>query len=317
MAKRKRDYYAVLGVNRDATESDVKRAYRELARQFHPDVNAQGGERFREITEAYAVLSDRDQRQRYDRWGHVGDDASGGFGAVMDGVSDLINDVFRRRKVTKKGRDVRYTLEVTFEEAAFGASKPITLPATGALRERQLVIVIPPGLKDGAVRTLSAEGEPGPAGQLPGDLVVTIRVAEHTAFTREGLDVRSSTTVSFAQAALGAVIEIETIDGPVKMRIPEGTQPGRVFRIRSRGVPQPGAKGARAPSKEELASGAPRGDHLVTVQVEVPTELTGHQRELIETLAASLGEAPDPLRAPSTGPVRRGLLDRVRSLLDD
>src|SRR5690242_9659825 len=128
MAKRKRDYYEVLGVDRNATEADIKRAFRELARKHHPDVNPQdGGESFREINEAYAVLCDREQRARYDRWGHP-DDGGSGFGAVVDAAQEMINEVLRRRRGKQKGRDLRYTLEVTFEEAAFGASKTIQVP---------------------------------------------------------------------------------------------------------------------------------------------------------------------------------------------
>ncbi len=300
MARKKRDYYTVLGVSRDASDGDLKRAFRELARQHHPDVNPTGGERFREINEAYAVLSDREQRTRYDRWGHP-DDSNTGFGAVVDAAQDVINDLFRRRRAKQKGRDVRYTLEVAFEEAAFGASKQITLPPSGALRERQITIVVPAGTKDGAIKTLGGEGEPSAAGAVPGDLHVTIRVAEHGVFARDNFDVRSTRGVTFAQAALGAVVDIDTLDGAVKMRVPAGTQPGRVFRIRGRGIPQ-------------SAGGAVRGDHLVAIDVEVPTELTAAQRTAVEQLAIALGEE---LGEGTVASPKKGLLDRVRSLLDE
>lgn len=295
MARKKRDYYVVLGVARDASEGDIKRAFRELARQHHPDVNNNNddGERFREINEAYAVLSDRENRARYDRWGHP-DDGGGGFQAVVDAAQDIINDVFRRRKQKAKGKDIRYTLEVTFEEAAFGISKTISLG------NRELTVVIPAGMKEGTVKTLKGEGEPGKGGGAAGDLHVQIRIAEHQTFRREGLDVHSELTISFAQAALGDVLEIQTIDGDVKMRIPPGTQPGGVFRIRGKGVPQASSKNA------------PRGDHLVHVQVEVPTELSPRQRELIEELARTTGH-----ESPAAPPGKRRLLDRVRSLLDE
>ena len=300
MAKRKRDYYTVLGVARDASEPDLKRAFRELARQHHPDVNpADGGERFREINEAYAVLSDKDARARYDRWGHA-DDSSSGFGAVVDAAQDMINDVLRRRRGKQRGGDVRYTLELTFEEAAFGASKTIEVPDATTARMRQVTVVIAPGATTGTEKILRGEGERGKGGAAAGDLRVIVRVAEHAGFRREGFDVRSEATVSFAQAALGAVLDVATLDGAVKMRIPEGTQPGRVFRIRGRGVPQAAGKQA------------PRGDHLVSVQVAVPTELTARQRELIEELARASGESRE-----SAMPERKRLLDRVRSLLDD
>ncbi|MDB4960969.1 MAG: chaperone DnaJ domain protein [Myxococcales bacterium] len=301
MARRKRDYYVVLGLSRDATETEIKRSFRELARKYHPDVNSSDeGEKFREINEAYAVLSNRESRQRYDRWGHA-DDGSSGLGAVVDAAQEIINDVFRRRRGKQKGKDIRYTLEVSFEEAAFGVSKTITLPAASVspTPARELTIVVPAGMKEGTVKTLRGEGEPGKGGAANGDLHVQIRVAEHATFRRDGLDVRSEHTITFSEAALGAVIDVPTLDGPVKMRIPEGTQPGGVFRIRGRGIPQASGKTA------------PRGDHLVHVQVAIPTELTARQRELIEELGRSTGQAQ--LAAPG----RKGLLDRMRSLLDE
>lgn len=296
MSRRKRDYYAVLGVGRDASDAEIKRAFRELARRHHPDVNPQTtGEEFREINEAYAVLSEPEARARYDRWGHADD--AGGLSAVVEAAQDLIADVFRRRRTKQRGRDVRYTLELTFEQAAFGCSRTIALPAPGGTRE--FTVVIAAGLVDGTVKTFRGEGDPGVGGAPPGDLVVSVRVAEHAVFRRDGHDVRSEHAISFPEAALGGVIEIVTLDGAVKMRIPEGTQPGQVFRIRGRGVPH-------APGKA-----APRGDHLVTVQVEVPTALTTRQRELIEELARSTGALPPAV------PPRRRLLERVLSLLDE
>jgi len=298
MARRKRDYYAVLGVARDASETELKRAFRELARKHHPDVSADNtnGEAFREINEAYAVLSDRDSRARYDRWGHQDD--AGGLSAVVEAAQEIINDVFRRRRGKTRGRDLRYTLELSFEQAAFGVSKTIEIPA-GEGRTREFTVVLAPGAPDGMVKTFKGEGEPGKGGAAAGDLHVSLRVAEHAVFRRDGLDVRSEQAISFAQAALGAVVEIATIDGPIKMRIPDGTQPGRVFRIRGKGLPQAAGKTS------------PRGDHLVQVQVEVPTELSARQRELIEELGQST-------IGPRAGlPQRKRLLDRVRSLLDE
>jgi len=298
MARRKRDYYQVLGVARDASDTELKRAFRELARKHHPDVSPDNnGEAFREVNEAYAILSDRDARARYDRWGHQDD--SSGLSAVVEAAQDVINDLFRRRRGKTRGRDLRYTLELTFEQAAFGVSKTIEIPTgTGDGRTREFTVVIAPGVPDGIVKTFKGEGEPGKGGAAAGDLHVSIRVAEHVVFRRDGLDVRSEQTISFSQAALGAVVEIATVDGAIKMRIPEGTQPGRVFRIRGKGVPQAAGKTA------------PRGDHLVQVQIEVPTELTPRQRELIEELGQTTVE-------PRGLPPRKRLLDRVRSLLDE
>ncbi|HEU4614173.1 MAG TPA: DnaJ C-terminal domain-containing protein, partial [Kofleriaceae bacterium] len=167
---------------------------------------------------------------------------------------------------------------------------------------RDFTVVVPAGTKDGTAKVFRGEGERGKGGAVPGDLHVIVRVAEHATFRRDGVDVHSDYTISFAQAALGAVIDLPTLDGPVKMRVPEGTQPGRVFRIRGRGIPQASGKNA------------PRGDHLVHVQVEIPTELTPRQRQLIEELARERKEGG---LLPSGEPAKKGLMDRVRSLLEE
>src|SRR5262245_31315961 len=188
MAKRKRDYYQVLGVDRNATDGDIKRAFRELARKHHPDVNPQdAGEAFREINEAYAVLSDKDARARYDRWGHAEDSGGSGFGAVVDAAQEMINDVLRRRRSKQRGRDLRYTLEVTFEEAAFGTSKTIQIPDGEG--KRDFTVVVPAGSAEGTVKKFANEGEKGKGGAGAGDLHVILRVAEHATFRREGSDV--------------------------------------------------------------------------------------------------------------------------------
>lgn len=295
MARRKRDYYEVLGVSRSASESEIKRAFRELARKHHPDVNpGDGGEVFREINEAYAVLSQTRSRAHYDRWGH-GD--ANPLGAVVDAAGEVISDILRRRRNKHRGRDLHYTLEVTFEEAAFGAAKSLSVPGrTGGAKT--IAFAVPAGSVSGATKVVKGAGEPGKLGAAAGDLIVMIRVAEHAAFRREGLDVHSEHTVGFSQAALGAILDLPTLDGAVRMRIPEGTQPGRVFRIRGRGIPHGTGKNS------------PRGDHFVRIQVEVPTALSTRQRELIEELARTSGDiagAPVP---------KRRLRDRVRSLLE-
>lgn len=298
MARRKRDYYAVLGVARDASDVEIKRAFRELARRHHPDVSPDdNGEAFREANEAYAVLSDPEARARYDRWGHP-DDTSG-LSAVVEAAQDILSDLFRGRRGRQRGRDLRYTLELTFEQAAFGCSRLIEIPSGEGGQLREFTVVVPAGTKDGTMRTFRGEGEPGKGGAATGDLHVHLRVAEHAVFRRDGLDVRSEHVIGFPQAALGAVLDIDTLDGPIKMRIPEGTQPGQVFRIRGRGIPQASGKTS------------PRGDHLVTIQIAVPTTLTARQRALIEELAQSAGG-----ELPGEVP-RKRLLDRVRSLLEE
>jgi molecular chaperone DnaJ len=309
MARKKRDYYAVLGVAKDCDDAELKRAFRELARKFHPDVNPEdpeSGLKFREINEAYAALSDPDERARYDRWGHrsTGSEPSG-FGAMAQAVEEVLGDVLRRRKSKQRGRDLRYTLEVGFEEAAFGCTKSIQVPdgpggePVPGKKAREFSVVIPAGTLEGAVRMMKGEGEPGRNGGGPGDLHVIVRVKPHPVLRREGHDVWSDVALTYPQAALGGVIDVPTLDGPIKMRVPESTQSGRVFRIRGRGVPRAAGKNAT------------RGDHLVKVSIAVPAQLTQRQREVIEELAKALGESERPAVA------KKGILDRMRSLLDE
>ncbi|MEZ4368656.1 MAG: J domain-containing protein [Kofleriaceae bacterium] len=311
---KRRDLYEVLGVARDVDDAELKRAYRELARRHHPDVNPddpKAAGRFRELNDAYAVLSDKAARSRYDRWGHDG--AAGaevsGFGAVAQAMEEVLGDVLRRRRSKQRGRDLRYTLEVEFVEAALGATRTIEVPsgpvdasgaATAGGAPRRFTVVIPPGTREGSVRMLRGEGEPGKGGAAPGDLHVIVRVKQHATLRREGNDVVSDCVVTFPQAALGAVVDVETLDGTIKMRIPEGSQPGRVLRLRGRGIPRAAGKGAV------------RGDHLVRLALRVPVDLTPAQRELVEALAEALGEPRPPGRRR-----KPRLLDRVRSLLDE
>jgi len=307
---RKRDYYEVLGVDRKADEIAIKKAFRELAMRYHPDKNpddAAAEDKFKEANEAYAVLSDPKARQRYDRYGFAGVDGTRGpqpqgFGAVVDAVEDIISDIRRRRRERKRGRDLRYTLELTFQEAALGCTKTIDVPdpraTNGGAKTREFTVKLPPGTKSGAVKRIRGEGESGAGGADPGDLNVIVRVREHPLFTREGADVWCEVPISFTQAALGATIEVPTIEGKVKMRIPEGTQSQRVFRMRGKGIPRTASKTG------------PRGDQLVRVVVETPVGLTSRQRELLEELAAISGESV-------AHPRKRGFMDQLRALFKD
>jgi len=302
-SQRKRDYYEVLGVDRKADESTLKRAYRELARKYHPDINpdaASAEDKFKEINEAYNVLSDPGTRSRYDRYGHAGvesSDITSGFGGVVDAASDLISDLLRRRRQRKRGRDLRYTLEVTFEEAALGAEKVIHVAdPRNEDRKKEFKVTIPAGTKEGSLKTLRGEGERGNAGAAAGDLVVIMRIKEHGVFRREGYDVWCDVPISFSQAALGGVVEVPTLDGAVKMRIPPGTQSGRVFRIRDRGVPR------------STSRSGPRGDEMVRVVLETPTNLTQRQKELLTEFAEASGDTV-------AHPQRKGFLDKVKALL--
>ncbi len=341
----KRDYYEVLGVNRDASEEEIKKAYRRLAMKHHPDRNPdnpKAEEQFKEAKEAYEVLSDSGKRSAYDQYGHAGVDpsagmgagaAGAGFGNFADAFGDIFGDIFgagRTRSNVYRGADLRYNLEVSLEEAARGTetrirvptmeqcgtchgsgAKPGTEPVTcatcgghGQVRMTQgffsiaqtcpkchgsgkvvqhpcptcagagrvkhhktLSVKIPAGVDDGDRIRLSAEGEAGVNGGPNGDLYVVIHIQSHDVFTREGNDLHCEMPISFTRAALGGEIEIPTLDGSAKVRIPPETQSGKVFRLRGKGI-----KGVRS---------AAYGDLLVHVVVETPVSLTPRQKELL------------------------------------
>ena len=366
MVAEKRDYYLVLGVDRNASDAELKKAYRKLALQFHPDHSPgdrQAEERFKELNEAYAVLSDADKRAAYDRFGHAAFGAPGqwtpaaGFASVGDVIEGLFGDLFGKKQKRSAGRDLRYTLEVDFNEAAFGADKSIRFPTrkdcgacegsgarskagiqpcqacggrgevkvkqglftlgrtcapcegtgkvvtdpcktcdgSGLVRiEREFTVKIPAAMEDGAVRLIAREGEPGRHGGPPGDLHVVVRVRPHPLFSRQGFDVLCEVPVSFSQAALGAQIEVPTLDGKVKMRVPPGTQSGKLFRLRGKGIPR--GEGSR-------------GDQHVRIVLETPTNVTPRQRELLEELAKESGETV-------AHPRKKTFLDKVRELFD-
>ncbi len=310
MARGKRDYYDTLGVDKNADDAELKRAFRELARKYHPDVNssAEAEERFKDANEAYAILSDPRKRSRYDRYGHsavsgVSTEEPSGFGAVIDAVEDIVGDFVRKRRNKKAGRDIRYTLEVSFEEAVLGCEKKIQVPIRSASgnkdkKEREFVVKVPPGTQSGSVRLIKGEGERGSGGGARGDLSVIIRVSEHPLFSREGFDVLCRVPISFAQAALGTIIDVPTLEGRVRMKVPAGTQSGRVFRIRSQGVP-----------RSSSANGA-RGDQLVEVYVETPTGLSERQRSLLEQFADASGD-------DLVHPQKQTFINKFRSMFGD
>lgn len=345
----KRDYYEVLGVNRDVSEDDLKKTYRKLAMKYHPDRNPdnpKAEEQFKEVKEAYEVLSDADKRAAYDRYGHAGVNPSAGGGPGQQGYSDfadafgdIFGDIFggggRGRSSVYRGADLRYNLEISLEEAARGTETKIRIPTleecgtcngTGArpgttaqtcptcnghgqVRMQQgffsiqqtcprchgsgkiipdpctacagsgrikahktLSVKIPAGVDEGDRIRLTGEGEPGVNGGPAGDLYVVIHIKPHGVFTRDHNDLHCEMPISFTCAALGGEIEIPTLDGSAKIKVPSETQTGRVFRLRGKGI-----KGVRA--------SAP-GDLLCHVVVETPVNLTERQRELLEELEA-------------------------------
>lgn len=365
-AAQKRDYYEVLGVSKTVSPQELKQAYRKLALQYHPDRNPgnqDAEEKFKEASEAYEVLSDAEKRQRYDRFGH-GANGFEGFGQGFTGVNlndifgDLFGEIFggarQKRGGRSRGSDLRYNLEISFEEAAFGCEVQVKIPkpkrcevcsgtgskdgqvrtcatcgGAGELRftqgffavsrpcnqcngsgqtiadpcakcrgagrydaESQLSVKIPGGVDTGTRVRLAGEGEPGDAGGPSGDLYVVVHVKEHPIFVREEYEVLCEVPISFTQAALGANIDVPTLDGKMKLRIPPGTQTGKVFRLKGKGVPH--------------LHGNARGDEHVRVVVETPSELNRQQRELLEKFAEISGE--------DVHPQARSFFQKVREL---
>lgn len=356
----KRDYYETLGVSRGASAEEIKKAYRALALKYHPDRNPDNTKeaeaKFKEASEAYQILSDADKRAQYDRFGHAAfatGEGFGGFdfgaGASMfeDVLGDLFGDFFgggrgRRGRRGTRGEDLRYDLEVTFDEAVSGAERQISIPRTtscstcngngakpgtepetcptcrgagqvrfqqglfqvakvcgtcngegrivrtpctacrgsGATQEtREIKVRIPAGVDDGSRLKLRGEGEAGTYGGPPGDLYVMLHVRPHAIFQREGPHIVCELPISMVQAALGAQVDVPTLKGMVKMSVPAGTQSGRLFRLKGKGVP-------------DLRSGS-RGDQVVRVVVETPTHMTRKQKDLLKRFEAASDESSE------------------------
>jgi molecular chaperone DnaJ len=354
-----RDYYEILGVGRNASNDEIKASFRKLARQYHPDVNKEAGaeEKFKEVNEAYGVLSDSEKRARYDRFGKEGLGNMGGFRDYTVDFNDIFEELFgrgfgfstsrRSRNSPRRGRDLQMQVSLTFEEAVFGVEKEIEFereetcsrcngsgaePETTPVRcstcngqgevrqvrqtflgqmvqtatcatcngrgeiisspcktcrggglERKTVtkkVQIPAGVDGGTQIRLAGEGGPGVNGGPNGSLFLILDVMPHQFFKRRENDILLNLDINVAQAALGAEIDVPTLDGNEKLKIPAGTQPGKVFHIRNKGVPHLRRSG--------------RGDQLVIVNVAVPAKLTKEQRELFEKLAESLGTTVKP-----------------------
>lgn len=283
----KRDYYEVLGVGKNASADEIKKAFRRKAIEFHPD--KQGGDeaKFKEVNEAYEVLKDQQKRQRYDQFGHagVGGAAGGGAGGnPFEGFSGFggqnvnfdfnnfdLNDLFGNifgsaySRGPRRGRDVQVVLTLQFEEAVFGTEEDVEVTISG--KREKIKLKIPAGVDDGATVRLGGRGEKMPEG-IDGDLYVHIQVRPHKKFTREGPLILSDEHISMIDAALGTEIEVDTIDGNVRMKIPAGTQSGTDFKLSGHGVPH--------------VRGSGRGAHIVTIIVDTPTKLSKKQKELLE-----------------------------------
>ena len=360
----KRDFYEVLGVKKGASEDELKKAYRKLAKENHPDLHPGDKEceaRFKEINEAYEVLSDPDKRAKYDQFGHAAFDPSQGFGGGgfggfegFGGFGDIFSDIFgggfgfgggggRNPNAPRKGDNLRATVNIKFEEAAFGVKKDVfvakieqcpdckgtgcaegttaeicpdckgsgtvmstkrtpfgmvqsseqcpkckgrgkiihspckTCRGIGSVRlQHKVTVSVPAGIDDGQTISLRGQGNAGLNGGPAGDLLITVLVQPHARFERDGASILLEQEVSFSQAALGAEIEVPTLDGKVKLNIPEGTQTGTTFRLKGKGVPF-------------LRNGG-RGDQFVTVKVTVPRGMSSAQKDALRKYAQTMGE---------------------------
>ena len=359
----KRDYYEVLGIAKGASEDEIKKAYKKMARKYHPDLNPgdkEAEEKFKEVNEAYEVLSDANKKARYDQYGHAGVDPNfGAGGAGFDGSFDFgdLGDIFgsffggfggggRRTNpnAPQRGESIRQSIAISFEEAAFGCQKevvvermeecatchgngcaPGTTPevcpdchgtgtvqrrqqtpmgvfattapcpkcggrgkiihqpckdchGTGSARKRRTIqATIPAGIDNGQTISIRGQGHAGKNGGPAGDLLITITIRPHELFRREGTSVLCEAPITFAQAVLGAELEIPTIDGKVKYDLPEGTQSGTTFRLKGKGIPALNGRG--------------RGDQYVTVYIETPRNLNREQKEALKKFAESVGES--------------------------
>ena len=378
MAENKRDYYEVLGVDKSASADEIKKAYRKMAMKYHPDRNPgdkAAEEKFKEVGEAYEVLSDADKRSRYDQFGFAGVDpnfnagaGAGGFGGFGDfgGFADIFGDFFggggsrgTTQNAPRRGENVMARLELTFEESAFGCEKEVSAPriencaacggsgsADGQVetcsrchgsgqervvqsfmgmqmqstttcsqcggrgkiiktpcttckgkgkvrRTNKVNVKIPAGVDAGQSVRVRGEGCVGSNGGPNGDLLVEIYIKRHPIFTREDRDVLCEVPISFTQAALGAEIQVPTLDGKVSFEIPEGTQTGKEFVLRDKGIP-------------EVNNPRRRGNHRFTVVVETPTHLTKEQKDLLRQLEDTRVETPK----------RKKFIDNLKNFFD-
>ncbi len=392
MAETKRDYYEVLGVDRNADAATIKKAYRQLAKKYHPDMNPgdkEAEQKFKEAAEAYSVLSDDNKRRQYDQFGHAafeqGGGGAGGFdfnGADMGDIfGDIFGDLFgggSRRRASNgpmKGANLRASVRITFEEAVFGCEKelelslkdectnchgtgakpgtsPETCPKCGGrgqvvmtqqslfgmvqnvttcpdcggtgkiIKEKctscggsgytssrkKIKVSIPAGIDNGQCVRIAGKGEPGTNGGPRGDLLVEVVVQRHPIFQRQDMNIYSTAPMSFAQATLGGDVRISTIDGDVMYNVKPGTQTDTRIRLKGKGVPS-------------LRNKSVRGDHYVTLVVQVPTKLNNEAKEALKAFDAATGNSLNQQNTDTTKkeekPKKKGFMDKLKETFED
>ena len=389
MAEQKRDYYEVLGVDRNADEAAIKKAYRVLAKKYHPDANPgdqEAEKKFKEASEAYAVLSDPEKRKQYDQFGHAAFDGgaggAGGFDFSGMDMGDIFGDIFgdffggggRSRRTNNgpmKGANVRASVRITFEEAVFGCEKEIelvlkdecktcqgsgakpgtskeTCPKCGGkgkvvysqqslfgmvqnvqtcpdcngtgqiikekcpdcrgtgyiASKKKIQVSIPAGIDDGQSVRIREKGEPGINGGPRGDLLVEVIVSRHPIFQRQDMNIYSTAPISFAQAALGGEVRINTVDGDILYEVKPGTQTDTKIRLKGKGVPS-------------LRNKAVRGDHYVTLVVQVPTGLNDAAKEALRAFDDATGQTLKKQGITDSKPKKKGFKDKIKEAFDE
>ncbi len=391
MAEQKRDYYEVLGVDRNADDAAIKKAYRALAKKYHPDMNpgdAEAEKKFKEASEAYAVLSDPEKKRQYDQFGHAAFDGgmgggAGGFDFSGMDMGDIFGDIFgdlfgggRRRSSASngpmRGANLRAAIRISFEEAAFGCEKEIeitlkdectTCHTTGAkpgtnpetctkcggkgkvvytqqsflgmvqnvqtcpechgtgkiikdkcpdcrgtgyiAKRRKIKVSIPAGIDNGQSVRIREKGEPGTNGGPRGDLLVEVNVSRHPIFQRQDMNVYSTAPISFAQAALGGEVRISTIDGDILYDVKPGTQTDTRIRLKNKGIPS-------------LRNSSVRGDHYVTLVVQVPTSLNEEAKEALRRFDEASGQSLKKQNgAATTEKKKKGFMDKIKETFED
>ncbi len=391
MAEQKRDYYEVLGIDRNADDAAIKKAYRALAKKYHPDMNpgdAEAEKKFKEASEAYAVLSDPEKKRQYDQFGHAAFDGgmgggAGGFDFSGMDMGDIFGDIFgdlfgggRRRSSASngpmRGANLRAAIRISFEEAAFGCEKEIeitlkdectTCHTTGAkpgtnpetctkcggkgkvvytqqsflgmvqnvqtcpechgtgkiikdkcpdcrgtgyiAKRRKIKVSIPAGIDNGQSVRIREKGEPGTNGGPRGDLLVEVNVSRHPIFQRQDMNVYSTAPISFAQAALGGEVRISTIDGDILYDVKPGTQTDTRIRLKNKGIPS-------------LRNSSVRGDHYVTLVVQVPISLNEEAKEALRRFDEASGQSLKKQNgAATTEKKKKGFMDKIKETFED